>query len=153
MTPLAMTSPLAPVVAAVEGLRRRNPALTCSIVPGLMMTPGSRWQRATNPQAAAVLLVVAWTRARRIPLLTPGETFVNRAGQLGIHRATVAVLPDDPAAAVPGVVVVESRQQLLALVAAQAGPDALELSRHVRHLMALLGGSSVADPRRLPAYS
>ncbi|MFI5914974.1 hypothetical protein [Dactylosporangium sp. NPDC051541] len=138
MTQAALTSPLAPVVAAVEGLRRRHPALTCGIFPGLLMTATPEWERAINPHAAAVLLVVAWTRARRVPLLIPGETFLNRAGQLGIRRASVAVLPDDPAADVPGVVVAANRQELLRLVAAQAGPDAPELARHVRHLTALL---------------
>jgi hypothetical protein len=142
MASVAMTSPLAPVVAAVEGLRRRHPALTCSLFPGLMITPTARWSNGNNPEAAAVLLVAGWTRARRVPLLIPGETFVNRAGQLGVRTARVAVLADDPAAGAPGVVVAADRDELLSLVARHTDAPGAELARHVRHAMALLEAQS-----------
>ncbi|WP_433049499.1 hypothetical protein [Dactylosporangium sp. CS-033363] len=150
MANVAMTSPLAPVVAALEGLRRRHPALTCSVVPGLVITPTADWTRAINPEAAAVLLVLGWTRARRVPLLLPSETYLNRAGQLGVRRADIAVLADDPAAGSPGVLVAADRDELLALVADHAGPDMprLELARHVRHLTALLATPALPKPRR-----
>ncbi|MEV6926988.1 hypothetical protein AB0M46_21130 [Dactylosporangium sp. NPDC051485] len=138
MAHVAMTSPLAPVVAAVEGLRRRHPALTRCVTRGLVITPTAQWSRAINPEAAAVLLVAGWTRARRVPLLIPGETFVNRAGQLGVRRAHVAVLADDPAAGAPGVVVAGDRMELLDLVAEHAGAEVSpwELARHVTTLLA-----------------
>ncbi|WP_426506515.1 hypothetical protein ACPPVO_51165 [Dactylosporangium sp. McL0621] len=142
MASVAMTSPLAPVVAAVEGLRRRHPALTCGVFPGLVITPTAQWSNGNNPQAAAVLLVAGWTRARRVPLLIPGETFVNRAGQLGVRTARVAVLADDPAAGAPGVVVAADRDELLALVARHTDAPGAELARHVRHVTALLESQS-----------
>ncbi|MER7277367.1 hypothetical protein ABT369_23285 [Dactylosporangium sp. NPDC000244] len=138
MAHVAMTSPLAPVVAAVEGLRRRHPALTGCVFPGLVITPTAGWAEAMNQQAAAVLVVAGWTRARRVPLLIPGETFVNRAGQLGVRRADVAVLAGDPAAGAPGVIVAADRDELLALVARHTEAPGAELARHVRHLTALL---------------
>ncbi|MFD0585370.1 hypothetical protein [Dactylosporangium darangshiense] len=140
MAYVAMTSPLAPVVAALEGLRRRQPALTRCVTPGLVITATPEWSRAMNPEAAAVLLVAGWTRARRVPLLIPGETFVDRTGRLGVRRAHVAVLSDDPCAVTPGVVVARDRAELLDLVAEHAGDEmpAWELARHVRRLTALL---------------
>jgi hypothetical protein len=152
MTHVAMTSPLAPVVAAVEGLRRRHPALTCSVFPGLVITPTPEWSRAINAEAAAVLLVAGWTRARRVPLLIPGETFLNRAGQLGVRRADVAVLADDPAAGAPGVTVAADRDELLALVLERAELPGPELARHVRHLTALLATPALPPrTRRRPS--
>jgi hypothetical protein len=61
-----------------------------------------------------------------------GETFLNQAGQLGIRRARVAVLFDDPVAAAPGVVVAATREDLFRIVldhAVGAGPE-LEAVMH-----------------------
>ncbi|MFG2042615.1 hypothetical protein [Dactylosporangium sp. NPDC048998] len=152
MANVAMTSPLAPVVAAVEGLRRRHPALTCRVVPGVVITSTDGWSKAMNPEAAAVLLVAGWTRARRVPLLIPGETFMDRAGRLGVRLARVAVLADDPAAGAAGVLVANDRAELLDLVAEHAGAEmpAWELARHVRRLTTLLAAAPLpATPRRL----
>ncbi|WP_432829411.1 hypothetical protein [Dactylosporangium sp. CA-092794] len=150
MASLAMTSPLAPVVAAVEGLRRRHPALVCGVAPGVVITPTPAWSKGTNPEAAAVLLVAGWTRALRVPLLTPGETYIDRAGRLGISSARVAVLAGDPAAGSLGVVVARDRAELLALVAEHAGtgPAAAELARHLRRLTAIL---TAPQPVPIPA--
>ncbi|WP_432977255.1 hypothetical protein [Dactylosporangium sp. CA-233914] len=155
MAHVAMISPLAPVVAAVEGLRRRHPALVRSVAPGVVITPSREWSRAMNPEAVAVLLVAGWTRARRVPLLIPSETYVDRTGRLGLRRARVAVLCDDPAAGAPGVMAAADRGELLSLVAEHAGADvpALELARHVRHLTALLALPLPAPARPLcPAH-
>lgn len=126
MALLAVTSPLAPVVAAVEGLRLQHPDLLRCVAPGLMTRGGDGWRAGTDRCAVAVLLVAGWTRARRVPLPVPGETFLNAAGQLGIRRATVAVLRDDPVAGAPGVVVAADRDDLLRIVlehAVDAVPD------------------------------
>ena len=123
---LALTSPLAPVVAAVEGLRLQDPDLVRCVVPGLMTRGGDGWRPGTDRCALAVLLVAGWTRARRVPLPAEGETFLNRAGQLGIRRARVAVLFDDPVAGAPGVVVAATREELFGIVlehAVDAGPE------------------------------
>ncbi|UWZ35244.1 hypothetical protein Drose_29445 [Dactylosporangium roseum] len=143
MARLAMSSPLAPVVAALEGLRRRHPDVLACIVPGLFLAPHEIAPheiapqkiaapheiashgiappheiapRAIDPQALAVLVVAGWTRARRVPLLFPDATFLNRAGQLGVRRADVAVLVGDPVAGRPGVVVARDKGELLAIV-------------------------------------
>ncbi len=126
MALLALTSPLAPVVAAVEGLRLQHPELVRCVAPGLMTGGGDGWRPGTDPCAVAVLLVAGWTRARRVPLLVAGETFLNRSGQLGLRRARVAVLLDDPVAGAPGVVVAGTREELFTIVlehAADAGPE------------------------------
>ncbi|MEU0558612.1 hypothetical protein [Dactylosporangium maewongense] len=126
MALLALTSPLAPVVAAVEGLRLQHPDLVRCIARGLMTSGGDGWRPGTDRCALAVLLVAGWTRARRVPLPACGETFLNQAGQLGIRRARVAVLCDDPVAGAPGVVVAASRHELLQIVlehAVDAGPE------------------------------
>jgi hypothetical protein len=126
MALLALTSPLAPVVAAVEGLRLQHPDLVRCVAPGLMTADGDGWRPGTDRCALAVLLVVGWTRARRVPLPAAGETFLNLAGQLGIRRAPVAVLCDDPVAGAPGVVVAATREDLFRIVlehAAGAGPE------------------------------
>ncbi|GAA2638889.1 hypothetical protein GCM10010399_85330 [Dactylosporangium fulvum] len=136
-----MSSPLAPVVAALEGLRRRHPDVLACIVPGLLLGPdeigpGGTAMRATDLRALAVLVVAGWTRARRVPLLFPDATFLNRAGQLGIRRADVAVLEGDPAAGRHGVVVARDKGELLAVVqdnlcALAAGPG---LASKIREL-------------------
>jgi hypothetical protein len=153
MAHVAMNSPLAPVVAAVEGLRRRHPSLLECVAPGLVITPTAQWSRAMNPEAAAVLLVAGWTRARRVPLLIPGETFVDGAGRLGVRRARVAVLADDPSALAPGVVVAWDRAELLDLVVHHAGAElpARDLARQVRRVAALLATPAVRTRRLAPA--
>ena len=126
MALLALTSPLAPVVAAVEGLRLHHPELVRCVAPGLITDGGAGWRPGTDRCAVAVLLVAGWTRARRVPLPARGETFLNRSGQLGLRRARVAVLRDDPVAGAPGVVVAATREELLAIVlehAPDAGPE------------------------------
>ncbi|WP_327009149.1 hypothetical protein OHA72_19015 [Dactylosporangium sp. NBC_01737] len=126
MALLALTSPLAPVVAAVEGLRLQYPDLVRCVAPGLMTGGGDGWRPGADRCALAVLLVAGWTRARRVPLPVEGETFLNQAGQLGIRRARVAVLCDDPVAGAPGVVVAATREDLFAIVlehAVDAGPE------------------------------
>jgi hypothetical protein len=148
MTHVAMTSPLAPVVAAVEGLRRRHPALLDCIAPGLVITPTGDWETAINAEAAAVLLVAGWTRARRVPLLIRGETYVDRAGRLGVRRALVAVLAGDPAAGHPGVIIARDRAGLLDLVHRHVGGSVPgpEFAHHLRCLTALWSGDIAWRP-------
>ncbi|WP_238007706.1 hypothetical protein KZZ52_50650 [Dactylosporangium sp. AC04546] len=116
MALLAMTSPLAPVVAALEGLRRRHPEEVACIAPGLIIRPDEGAVRALTAEALAVLLVAGWTRAHRVPLLFADATFLTGAGRLGITRARVAVLDGDPSAGQSGVVVARTRRDLLAIV-------------------------------------
>ncbi|MET7422886.1 hypothetical protein [Dactylosporangium sp. NPDC005555] len=134
MALLALTSPLAPVVAAVEGLRPLRPDLVRCVAPGVITGGGEGWRPGTDRCAVAVLLVVGWTRARRVPLPVPGETFLNRAGQLGLRRARVAVLCDDPVAGAPGVVVAASKDELLRIVLEQADEVGPELRAAMREL-------------------
>jgi hypothetical protein len=143
MALLALTSPLAPVVAAVEGLRLRHPELLRCIAPGLMTDGGPGWRPGTDPCAVAVLLVAGWTRARRVPLPVPGETFLNRSGQLGLRRARVAVLRDDPVAGAPGVVVAATREDLFTIVLEHAADVGPELETTMRRLT----GHQLADAR------
>ncbi|MFB9186094.1 hypothetical protein ACFFX1_48925 [Dactylosporangium sucinum] len=118
MALLAMTSPLAPVVAALEGLRRRHPEEVACVAPGLVIRPDEAVARAVTAEGLAVLLVAGWTRAHRVPLLFADATFLTGTGQLGVTRARVAVLDGDPAAAHPGVVVARTRRDLLTIVQA-----------------------------------
>jgi hypothetical protein len=131
---LALTSPLAPVVAAVEGLRLQHPDLLRCVAPGVMTAGGDGWRPGTNQCALAVLLVAGWTRARRVPLPADGELFLNRAGQLGIRRARVAVLADDPVAGAPGVVVAATREELFSIVLAHAVDAGAELQATMHQL-------------------
>ncbi|MFF5227204.1 hypothetical protein [Dactylosporangium sp. NPDC000521] len=136
MALLALTSPLAPVVAAVEGLRLQHPDLVRCVAQGLVTSGGDGWRPGTDRCALAVLLVAGWTRARRVPLPAGGETFLNRAGQLGIRRARVAVLQDGPVAGAPGVVVAASRHELLQIVlehAVEVGPELQTIMRKLTH--------------------
>ena len=141
MALLALSSPLAPIVAAVEGLRLRHPELVHCVVPGLMADGGPGWRPGTDPCAVAVLLVAGWTRARRVPL--PGETFLNRSGQLGLRRARVAVLCDDPVAGAPGVVVAATREELFTIVLEHAAAAGAELETTMRRLI----GNQLAGAR------
>ena len=71
-----------------------------------------------------------------MPLPAGGETFLNQAGQLGIRRARVAVLRDDPVAGAPGVVVAASRHELLQIVlehAVEAGPELQTIMRKLAY--------------------
>ena len=133
MAHLALTSPLAPVVAAVEGLRRLYPDQLRCVTPGLVIANRRHWWPGSDPQAVAVIVVAGWTGARRIPLLGDEDTYLNDQGQLGIVRARVAVLPDDPVAGAPGVLVAGNREELIALVIDHAGaaPETIRrLSSH-----------------------
>ena len=134
MTLLALTSPLAPVVAAVEGLRLQHPELVRCVARGLMTDGGEGWRPGSDRCAVAVLLVAGWTRARRVPLPARSETFLNRAGQLGLRRARVAVLRDDPVAGAPGVVVAATREELFSIVLQHMADTGPELEITMRQL-------------------
>jgi len=69
-----------------------------------------------------------------VPL--PVETLLNREGRLGISRAKVAVLPDDPVAGAPGVLVAQTREELLGLVLTHTATAARELHETLRKLKA-----------------
>lgn len=102
-----------------------------SRVPDLIDTAKQRWN-AHAPAAAALAwksyaywvslpAVAGYVAARRVPLLRPDDVLVDFRDRqpfltVGLRRATVAVLPSDPLAAVatPGIQVVRDEPALLA---------------------------------------
>jgi ferric iron reductase protein FhuF len=115
-----------------------------SALPRLLSVPITQW--GAKPHAAAALaykqytywlampVVLGWATARRVPLLSADNVAVEFLAdtpyfRLGMLRPTVAVLADDPAAGRPGTVVVDSADDLLAVLA-----DTLR-DRHVAPLI------------------
>jgi ferric iron reductase protein FhuF len=113
-------------------------------LPRLLSVPITQWD--AKPHAAAALAykqytywlampaVLGWATARRVPLLSADNVAVEFLDdtpyfRLGMLRPTVAVLADDPAAGRPGTVVVDSADELLAVLA-----DTLR-DRHVAPLI------------------
>lgn len=102
-----------------------------SAVTRLLDAPRERWGAAPHAAAAlawkgyafwlALPAVVGWTAARRIPLLHASNVHVRIDEarpyyHFGMRRPSVAVLPSDPVAGMPGVRVVDSEDALLDLL-------------------------------------
>jgi hypothetical protein len=115
-----------------------------SALPRLLSVPITQW--GAKPHAAAALaykqytywlampVVLGWASARRVPLLSADNVAVQFLDdtpyfRLGMRRPAVAVLADDPVAGLPGTVVVDTADALLALLA-----DTLR-DRHVAPLI------------------
>ena len=124
MALLALTSPLAPVVAAVEGLRLQHPELVRCVAPGLITHGGEGWRRRDRPVRRGGAPGRGLDPGPAGAAAGAGETFLNRSGQLGLRRARVAVLGDDPVAGAPGVVVAATREELLTIVLEHAATPA-----------------------------
>ncbi|MFI5754907.1 (2Fe-2S)-binding protein [Streptomyces sp. NPDC051569] len=76
---------------------------------------------------ACLLITVPWFTLRRVPRLPVGDVSFQRAlGRMSVRTATFACLPDDPAAALPGALVVPDeealRGEVRAAVAEHLGP-------------------------------
>ena len=101
-------------------------------LPRLLSVPTTQW--GAKPHAAAALAykqytywlampaVLGWATARRVPLLSADNVairFLDDAPylRLGMRRPTVAVLADDPAAGRPDTIVVDTADELLAILA------------------------------------
>lgn len=116
------------VVTSPDGYTPATRFTDGTAVRDLLDAPKARWGAA--PHAAAALAwkgysfwlafpaVVGWGVARRVPLLNAENTLVRLDAdrpwfRFGMRRATVAVLPNDPVAGMPGVHVVPDESALL----------------------------------------
>jgi hypothetical protein len=108
------------------------PASALTELPGmsvLLNAAAKRWH--APPHAAATLawksysywaslpVVLSWAASRRVPLLTATTTYAqfhNEAPflRIGVADVSIAVLPSDPLAGLPGTLVVDTEEELLA---------------------------------------
>ncbi|MEU9245521.1 (2Fe-2S)-binding protein [Streptomyces sp. NPDC048385] len=89
--------------------------------------------------AACLLITVPWFLGRRVPRLPVAEVSYDRtAGRMAVRVVSFACLPGDPAAALPGAVVVSGEEALRAEVRAAVA----------EHLEPVLGGFGPRMRRR-----
>ncbi|WP_369226355.1 (2Fe-2S)-binding protein [Streptomyces sp. R39] len=89
--------------------------------------------------AACLLITVPWFLGRRVPRLPAAEVSYDRtAGRMAVRVVSFACLPGDPAAALPGAVVVSGGEALRAEVRAAVA----------EHLEPVLGGFGPRMRRR-----